>query len=63
VRPFGEPKYPVFPIADPDLRAEWVRNDKCPDCGSDLDTGGECTSCEFDNRRTGAMIDEQKPAT
>lgn len=30
------------------LRIVAVHNDSCPECGGELDTGYECTSCGFD---------------
>lgn len=37
-----------FPIRIPILRRLCAKNDKCPECGSELDTGWECISCGYD---------------
>ena len=39
----------TFPAKSRPIRRELVRRyDKCPDCGRDLDTGGECIECGYD---------------
>lgn len=40
-----------FPLIDPLDRVDAVRQNKCPQCGTDLDTGWECTNydeCGYD---------------
>lgn len=43
-----------YPITDPHYRVKIVNEaHKCPECGTDLDTGWECTeyrSCGYDAR-------------
>jgi tRNA(Ile2) C34 agmatinyltransferase TiaS len=39
-----------FPIKNPAVRRLFARDDKCPECGGELDTGWECTDCEYDAR-------------
>lgn len=29
-------------------RAHELKNDRCPECGGELDTGFECNDCGFD---------------
>jgi hypothetical protein len=43
--PLGIRSYPVRSRA---IRRELVRRyDRCPNCGRDLDTGFECTGCDY----------------
>lgn len=40
-----------YPVEDPYYIAKVVRANKCPQCGTDLDTGWECTNyrdCGYD---------------
>lgn len=39
-----------FPATHPIIRRELARDDICPECGGDLDTGWECNSCRYDAR-------------
>lgn len=32
----------------PEQREAYIANDRCPECGGDLDTGYECNDCGFD---------------
>ena len=41
--------YP-FTLKSISLRHECALQDKCPQCGGELDTGWECNSCGFDAR-------------
>ena len=45
-QPFGVEL--VFPIKSPAVRKTLVREETCPQCGGDLDTGWECNDCQFD---------------
>jgi len=38
----------TFPIQGIGLRGYWARRDVCPECGGELDTGWECTVCDYD---------------
>lgn len=43
--------YPLagFPVRHPIKRRELIQRDEtCPECGGDLDTGNECNVCHFD---------------
>lgn len=33
-----------------EIRAAVIAEDKCPECGGELDTGWECNKCGFDAR-------------
>ena len=35
-------------IVNPTLRRHAAKNDICPECGGELDTGWECISCRYD---------------
>lgn len=37
-------------ISSASLRERAVANDRCPECGGELDTGWECNDCGFDAR-------------
>lgn len=37
-----------FPVNSPAIRAELIKENYCPDCGGELDTGWECNSCGYD---------------
>ncbi len=37
-----------FPVNSPAVRKEAARDDICPECGGELDTGWECNDCGFD---------------
>lgn len=37
-----------FPVQGEKLRIALAKDDLCPECGSELDTGFECTECGFD---------------
>lgn len=39
-----------YPIKSPALRRLAAQDDKCPECGGELDTGWECTVCGYDAR-------------
>lgn len=39
-----------YPIKNKTLRHHAVKNDLCPECGAELDTGWECLRCGFDAR-------------
>ncbi len=40
----------IYPIANKTLRRDCIKQGKCPECGSELDTGFECNNqaCQFD---------------
>lgn len=45
-----------FPVLDRDERKQLIRQNICPECGRDLDTGWECTDydrCGFDGLKEG----------
>lgn len=37
-----------WPVTSPAVRIMLAREDTCPDCGGELDTGWECSACGFD---------------
>jgi len=37
-----------WPVKRPALRRQLVKQDICPQCGGELDTGWECNDCGFD---------------
>jgi len=37
-----------FPVKSPAVRQTLAREDTCPECGGELDTGWECLDCHFD---------------
>lgn len=39
-----------FPLQSPALRRACAREDICPECGGELDTGWECNDCKYDAR-------------
>ena len=39
-----------FPRQSPALRRACARENICPQCGGELDTGWECNSCQYDAR-------------
>jgi len=39
-----------FPIKNPVIRRAAARQDTCPECGGELDTGWECNECGYDAR-------------
>lgn len=39
-----------FPATSPVLRRALARDDTCPQCGWELDTGWECNECGYDAR-------------
>jgi hypothetical protein len=38
----------TYPLQDQRERVAAAKNDKCPECGGELDTGWECNDCGFD---------------
>lgn len=40
----------TFPATNATVRRELVKQDRCPECGGELDTGWECNRCGFDAR-------------
>lgn len=49
-----------FPVKSSAVRSELIREDKCPDCGGDLDTGWECNSCGADFQvRANKVVDRR----
>lgn len=40
----------LFPIQSKPLRRSYARQDLCPECGGELDTGWECNDCGYDAR-------------
>ncbi len=38
----------IFPAKRPVLRRSLARQDICPECGGQLDTGWECNDCGYD---------------
>lgn len=45
-----KPAKPGFPATAPVLRRALARDDTCPECGYELDTGWECNNCNYDAR-------------
>ena len=45
-QPFGRDL--VFPIKNATARRIFSRDEICPECGGELDTGWECVDCGFD---------------
>lgn len=39
-----------MPIKSPALRRACAKEDLCPECGDELDTGWECNGCGYDAR-------------
>ena len=39
-----------YPIKNQILRRALAKQNECPECGDELDTGWECTECGFDAR-------------
>jgi hypothetical protein len=39
-----------WPVSNKSIRLELLKQDTCPECGSELDTGWECNGCQFDGR-------------
>ena len=37
-----------FPVEHREYREAYARDDKCPECGGELDTGFECNDCGAD---------------
>lgn len=37
-----------WPVTSPAVRQQVAREDVCPECGGELDTGWECNRCGFD---------------
>lgn len=37
-----------WPVQSAIVRRQLVRNDLCPECGGELDTGWECNRCGYD---------------
>jgi tRNA(Ile2) C34 agmatinyltransferase TiaS len=37
-----------YPVKAKEYREACVSNDKCPECGGELDTGYECSNCGYD---------------
>lgn len=56
-QPFGLTKFPVKSSA---IRSELIREDKCPDCGGELDTGWECNSCGADFRAQARTLADRR---
>jgi len=44
------PPKPGFPATSAPLRRALARDDTCPECGYELDTGWECNNCGYDAR-------------
>lgn len=40
-----------FPIKSKAVRRELVKENYCPECGGELDTGWECNNCGYDANR------------
>lgn len=40
----------TFPVQSEALRKMCAKNDYCPECSGELDTGFECNECGFDAR-------------
>lgn len=40
----------AFPVRHEHLQKQCVSEDRCPECGGELDTGWECNGCGFDAR-------------
>jgi ribosomal protein L37AE/L43A len=47
-QPNPKPAKPGFPASAPVLRRALARDDICPECGWELDTGWECNECGYD---------------
>lgn len=37
-----------WPVQSKAIRLQMIKEDVCPECGGELDTGFECNNCEFD---------------
>lgn len=48
-QPFGIDSL-TYPVKSAAVRQAVAREDRCPECGGDLDTGWECSDCGFDAR-------------
>lgn len=40
----------AWPVQSPAVRLTLIKQDICPQCGGELDTGWECNDCDFDAR-------------
>ena len=38
----------TYPLRYPGIRRACAHDDRCPECGGELDTGWECNSCGYD---------------
>lgn len=38
----------AFPVQSKAVRVQMIKEDRCPQCGGELDTGWECNDCDFD---------------
>jgi len=38
----------TYPVKSPAVRAQVAKDNLCPECGGELDTGWECLDCGFD---------------
>lgn len=50
------------PASTAEMREAYIVNERCPECGGDLDTGWECNTCEFDARPEALEIHERSKA-
>lgn len=49
-----------FPVKSRPIRRELVRRyDRCPECGHNLDTGGECNTCDYDAIREFPKVERE----
>lgn len=48
-----------FPIQSEPLRRWYAKQDICPECGGELDTGWECNRCRYDAQKDANPKDEQ----
>ena len=37
-----------YPVTVPEYREALTEDERCPECGHDLDTGWECINCGYD---------------
>lgn len=56
----AKPPKPGFPASTPVLRRALARDDICPECGDELDTGFECNNCGYDAQAEATSFGRQE---